>query len=395
MIRWLRTVFSVGAFDGRPSGEAPDAAVARGMADVLAALDNVIDDDAALGRVYAGLSVNGAAPDPGGGTAVIPAPPHERAARRRRAMLRPASLRPVRWPAAGLAAALAAGAVTLSVIVAPGPGHHSTAGPAVDTAYVLKRVDSALTSAGPGEIVQVTTTSGLVPVSRGSGATGRATTERWSYGGQWRLLAKLPGGQAAFELGFSPAAGSTQVSYPQRIWARSDEQPLAMAPTPSPPGFRAFPGPASSPASGASGCDQATVDLASLFGAPGNATQAGSLAATVAATLRSAVTCGALTVAGRQPVDGTEAIELTSRPGSPIPETVWVDPATYLPVRMVVHPYPGLPGGARTADITWLPPTAQNLAKLTVSVPAGFRQVTPAQISPYLHLTLRSPEGVK
>jgi hypothetical protein len=29
----------------------------------------------------------------------------------------------------------------------------------------------------------------------------------------------------------------------------------------------------------------------------------------------------------------------------------------------------------RTADITWLKPTAQNLDKLTVPIPAGFRQV--------------------
>ena len=48
MIRWLRD-----AFGGGPKREAADAAVGRGMADVLAALDNVIDDDAALGRICA------------------------------------------------------------------------------------------------------------------------------------------------------------------------------------------------------------------------------------------------------------------------------------------------------------------------------------------------------
>jgi len=49
MIRWLRD-----AFGGGTKREAADAAVSRGMADVLAALDNVIDDDAALGRICAG-----------------------------------------------------------------------------------------------------------------------------------------------------------------------------------------------------------------------------------------------------------------------------------------------------------------------------------------------------
>jgi hypothetical protein len=50
MIRWLRD-----AFGGATKREAADAAVGRGMADVLAALDDVIDDDAALGRICAGL----------------------------------------------------------------------------------------------------------------------------------------------------------------------------------------------------------------------------------------------------------------------------------------------------------------------------------------------------
>jgi hypothetical protein len=48
MIRWLRD-----AFGGGTKREAADAAVGRGMADVLAALDKVIDDDAALGRICA------------------------------------------------------------------------------------------------------------------------------------------------------------------------------------------------------------------------------------------------------------------------------------------------------------------------------------------------------
>jgi hypothetical protein len=81
-------------------------------------------------------------------------------------------------------------------------------------------------------------------------------------------------------------------------------------------------------------------------------------------------------VAGRQRVDGIEAIELTSRPGSLISETIWVSPDTYLPVRVIVHSPPGMPVFQQTADFTWLPPTAQNLAKLTVPIPAGFRKVS-------------------
>jgi hypothetical protein len=36
---------------------------------------------------------------------------------------------------------------------------------------------------------------------------------------------------------------------------------------------------------------------------------------------------------------------------------------------------PGAPVLQLTADISWLPPTARNLAMLSVPIPAGFRQV--------------------
>jgi hypothetical protein len=45
-------------------------------------------------------------------------------------------------------------------------------------------------------------------------------------------------------------------------------------------------------------------------------------------------------------------------------------------VRVVVRPATGSPVIQQTANITWLPPTAQTLAKLTVPIPAGFRHVS-------------------
>ncbi len=104
-----------------------------------------------------------------------------------------------------------------------------------------------------------------------------------------------------------------------------------------------------------------------------------------ARALRSAISCGALTAAGRQRVDGIEAIELTSRPNSPISETIWVSPGTYLPVRVSVSSALGFAGVRQTADITWLTSTAQNLATLTVPIPAGFRKVSiPQAVVPIL-----------
>jgi hypothetical protein len=112
------------------------------------------------------------------------------------------------------------------------------------------------------------------------------------------------------------------------------------------------------------------------FGLPSIGSYASSTPATVAAALRAAVSCGTLETAGRQSVDGIDAIELKSRPNSLIAETIWVSPGTYLPVRVVVGPGLGGFGAQQTADITWLTPTAQNLAKLTVPIPASFHQVT-------------------
>jgi hypothetical protein len=67
MIRRLRDAFSANASD-----ETVDADVRRGMDDVLAALDNVIDDEAVLARIYArlGKDVPGSAPGQGARTAV-------------------------------------------------------------------------------------------------------------------------------------------------------------------------------------------------------------------------------------------------------------------------------------------------------------------------------------
>jgi hypothetical protein len=49
--------------------------------------------------------------------------------------------------------------------------------------------------------------------------------------------------------------------------------------------------------------------------------------------------------------------------------TLWVNPATYLPVRLKL-------GGLQT-DFQWLSPTPAGLALLNMPVPAGFHQVPP------------------
>jgi hypothetical protein len=93
------------------------------------------------------------------------------------------------------------------------------------------------------------------------------------------------------------------------------------------------------------------------------------------------------TVAGRQWVDGVDAIKLTGH--KPAAEaTIWVDPSSYLPVRLTgrVQLISGGPekqdAGTLTIDFRWLPPTSANLAKLTAPIPPGFHQVSGPALRP-------------
>jgi hypothetical protein len=334
---------------------AAEAAVLRGMADVLAALDHVIDDDAALGHMYAGLGTS--VPEPAVATARAcgPAPSRQRL--------------PLR-PMAGIAAVLTVAAVALVAVVVPGASQQSTGGPAVSTAYVVKRVSSALSAAEPGAIAQmtVTTRGGGIP----GGTTAATAAEEWSYGDQWRSATSSLSGQPDYDEGSGTASLYTLVSYLTRTWAR---ERVADLPAPS--------------LSGSPGCGPAVAGLPTLLvpGLPGIGLPASS-PPTVARNLRAAVSCGSLAEAGPQRVDGIETTKLTSSPDSVISETIWVSPGTYLPVRVVIRPAPGQPGLWQQADITWLKPTAQNLAQLAVPVPAGFRQVPLAQaIAPLMQHT--------
>jgi hypothetical protein len=83
--------------------------------------------------------------------------------------------------------------------------------------------------------------------------------------------------------------------------------------------------------------------------------------------IRLELSCGAYTEDGRQRVDGIDAIKLTGSNGV----VLWIDPSTYLPVRLAV---PGA-GAGHVTDFRWYRATPASLAKLKVTVPAGFRRV--------------------
>ena len=85
--------------------------------------------------------------------------------------------------------------------------------------------------------------------------------------------------------------------------------------------------------------------------------------------IQAALDCGGLSVTGRTRVGGATAIKLTGTQRlAKLPITLYISPATYLPIRVVI-------GGVRQ-DYRWLAPTAAGLSMLKVRIPSGFRRVS-------------------
>ena len=96
--------------------------------------------------------------------------------------------------------------------------------------------------------------------------------------------------------------------------------------------------------------------------------------------IRQQIAAGRFTVAGKTEVNGRQAIKLIIHepavPGVRTDGTLWVDATTYLPLRSVVKSIGARPGGqldlTTVNDMSYLAPTAANLAKVQISIPAGF-----------------------
>jgi hypothetical protein len=112
--------------------------------------------------------------------------------------------------------------------------------------------------------------------------------------------------------------------------------------------------------------------------------------------IQQALSCGEFRIAGHALVNGKETIKITGSQTSPnwwarvphaegrgalqVDATLYVDPSTYLPVRVlwsnVTHWRDGRPlRGLVSEDIRWLSPTPANVAKASVTIPGGFRRV--------------------
>ena len=93
--------------------------------------------------------------------------------------------------------------------------------------------------------------------------------------------------------------------------------------------------------------------------------------------LRQSIATGDFTAPRKTKLNGQTVLELTAHykvAGKESEQIVWVDPATYLPVRMLSDE-----AGIKTqVDYGFLPPTPANMAELKATIPPGFtRTATP------------------
>ena len=115
--------------------------------------------------------------------------------------------------------------------------------------------------------------------------------------------------------------------------------------------------------------------------------------------IKATLDCGAAKVTGHVRINGQETIQSTGKPttvrlspgeAKSVHEryaralwTLYVNPSSYLPVRMigVTETFGGTGGHTRFESVTnvqWLPPTPANVGQALVSIPPGFHQVSSA-----------------
>jgi outer membrane lipoprotein-sorting protein len=93
--------------------------------------------------------------------------------------------------------------------------------------------------------------------------------------------------------------------------------------------------------------------------------------------LRESIATGDFTAARKTELNGQTVLELTAHTDAD-KESVWVDPATYLPVRTLSDNA----GVKIQVDYGFLPPTPANMAKLKATIPPGFTRTATIQTGP-------------
>lgn len=215
--------------------------------------------------------------------------------------------------------------------------------PDAQAGYVANRVTEALGALSSRTIMFEHITYRSRPVD-----PTQPPQDQWILGSRIRVITLTPSGRPQTDFGDSAGPRTeTQVNvgYQKRTWWR-----LARPELPTPP-----------PAPVSYSCSDINFNTQ-----PSSAPE-------MAAQIRTEVACGLLKAAGTGVVDGVWTVELTGVSAG-LRETYWIDTTTYLPVRIVTTDVEDGVSGLQ-ADVRWLPPTAANLAKLTVPIPAGFTEV--------------------
>ena len=97
--------------------------------------------------------------------------------------------------------------------------------------------------------------------------------------------------------------------------------------------------------------------------------------------LRETIATGDFSAPRKTKLNGKTVLELTAHyndAGKKSEQTVWVDPATWLPVQTLSDQ-----GGVKIkVDYDFLPPTPANIAQLKATIPPGFTQTPTIQKGP-------------
>jgi hypothetical protein len=250
-------------------------------------------------------------------------------------------------------AAVTAAAVALVMVTGGTAGSGVSPAQAKEMAYVTTRVENALAS------------ENLVFVGRADSKMGDYVT--WAYGPRYRWEA-LAGSEPYWVQGTALVGGKLVGAYVTYFDHRYSLWPLGPQPS--------------------SAC---STNAALSMGAPVIPTTHWS------GFINSTLACGAASVTGRVKINGMETIRITGKPitvrlspgyAKLVHEkratarwTLYVDPKTYLPVRMDGSTETFGGGGSNftsafVTNVRWLAPTPANIAQALVTIPPGFHHYT-------------------
>ncbi|HJP79593.1 MAG TPA: hypothetical protein VJ914_35305 [Pseudonocardiaceae bacterium] len=257
----------------------------------------------------------------------------------RRGYARRIALRRTVYAAVPVALVVAVGVTTASIPRGSSVPEAKAPNPVVhDAAFVAAQMGKALTGADHDILLEDRTTAILAsgkPLSDGQ----HSKVKTWvsMHTGQLRSVEYVDG-QPDFESGLSAPGKFTIIDYPTHTYTITPAQPRDP------------------------GLPNGTFTPEEIHGA---------------------LASGKLAITARdQQIDGQPTIELTGNlipkdeqgnpNATPSPQRFWVNSSTYLPVRSETKDHQGNWAGA--VDYTWLEPTADNQALLTVKIPPGLTE---------------------